>query len=136
MRGYLRLDLTDNCNIRCIMCQAYNAQPVTAMRFFDFDRFIGQTKGQLAQWSTIQLGNVAEATVHPRFGDFLKYIRSESDATIHIVTNGKLLSRHAGLINDIGNCLVQVSMDSVNKASHEYIRAGRISTASLPISGC
>ena len=124
MRGYLRLDLADNCNIRCIMCQAYNGLSVSAMSFMDFNLFVRQTKGQLSDWSTIQLGNVAEATVHPRFADFLRYIRSESDATIHIVTNGKLLGRYAPVINEVGNCLVQVSMDSVRKKTHEYIREG------------
>src|SRR6266851_2314410 len=54
----------------------------------------------------------------------MRYIRSESDAQIHIVTNGKLLHRYAGLINEMGNCLVQVSMDSVRKEMHEYIREG------------
>src|SRR6266851_839165 len=54
----------------------------------------------------------------------MRYIRSESDAQIHIVTNGKLLHRYAGLINELGNCLVQVSMDSVHKETHEYIRQG------------
>ncbi len=124
MRGYFRIDLTDNCNIRCIMCQAYNGIPVSTMRFMDFDLFARQTRGQLSEWTTIQLGNVAEPTVHPKFADFLRYVRSESDATIHIVTNGKLLARDAPIIHEVGNCLVQVSMDSVRKETHEYIREG------------
>ncbi|MEQ1811911.1 MAG: radical SAM protein [Terricaulis sp.] len=124
MRGYLRLDLADNCNIRCVMCQAYNDLPVARMKFMDFDNFVTRTRGQLGEWSIIQLGNVAEPTVHPKFLDFLRYIRAESDATIHIVTNGKLLHRHADVINQTGGCLVQVSMDSVHKRTHEYIRKG------------
>src|SRR5215831_1490848 len=124
MRGYLRLDLADNCNIRCIMCQAYNGLSVSAMQFMDFDLFVRQTEGHLGEWSTIQLGHVAEATIHPRFSDFLRYIRAQSGATIHIVTNGMLLTRCAPVINEVGNCLVQVSMDSVHKETHEYIREG------------
>jgi MoaA/NifB/PqqE/SkfB family radical SAM enzyme len=124
MRGYLRLDIADNCNIRCIMCQAYNRLPIARVDFFDFDLFRRRTGGQLKEWSRIQLGNVAEAMIHPRFADFLRYIRSESDATIHIVTNGRLLDRYAALINEIGNCIVQVSMDSIKKEMHEYIREG------------
>jgi radical SAM protein with 4Fe4S-binding SPASM domain len=124
MRGYLRLDLADNCNIRCVMCQAYNRLPIGRINFFDFDLFRERTRGQLAEWGTIQLGNIAEAMIHPKFADFLRYIRSESNATIHIVTNGKLLNRYAALINETGNCLVQVSMDSVRRDVHEYIREG------------
>jgi radical SAM protein with 4Fe4S-binding SPASM domain len=124
-RGYLRMDLADNCNIRCIMCQAYNSMPVSAMQFVDFDRFVQNTRGELQEWQRIQLGNIAEATVHPRFADFVRYIRTEApDALIHVVTNGKLLGRYAALFNEVGNCLVQVSMDSVTKATHEYIRHG------------
>jgi len=124
-RGYFRMDIADNCNIRCIMCQAYNALPVSTMQFMDFDRFVESTRGELHKWQRVQLGNVAEATVHPRFVDFVRYIRSEApEALIHIVTNGKLLGRYAPTINEAGNCLVQVSMDSVKKSTHEYIRAG------------
>ena len=124
-RGYFRMDIADNCNIRCIMCQAYNSMAVSAMKFMDFDRFVESTRGELRKWQRVQLGNVAEATVHPRFADFVRYIRAEApDALIHIVTNGKLLGKYAAVINAAGNCLVQVSMDSVNKATHEYIRAG------------
>jgi len=124
MRCYLRIDLANNCNIRCVMCQAYNGLARSDVAFLNFDVFVRQTKGHLKDWQTIQLGNVAEATIHPKFGDYLRYVRSESDAVIHIVTNGKLLARYSELINEVGNCLVQVSMDSLKKATHEYIREG------------
>ncbi len=124
-RGYFRIDLADNCNIRCIMCQAYNALPVSAMKFLDFDAFARNARDELGKWDYIQLGNVAEATIHPRFADFLRYIRKEAPAAhIHIVTNAKTLHRFADLINEMGNCTVQVSMDSVRKGTHEYIREG------------
>lgn len=123
-RNYLRFDLANNCNIRCIMCQAYNSLPKSETNFTDFDTFVRNTKGNLADWSVIQLGNIAESTTHPRFADFLRYIRSESAALIHIVTNGKLLHKYADLINEIGNCRVHLSMDSIRKEAHEYIREG------------
>lgn len=124
MNGYLRIDLANNCNIRCIMCQAYNAMPVSSMEFLDFDTWAEKTAGSLGSWHTIQLGHVAEPTVHPRFADFVRHIRRESDCQIHIVTNGKLLSRYVDVINEVGNCLVQVSMDSIQEKTHEYIRHG------------
>lgn len=124
-RGYLRIDLTDNCNIRCIMCQAYNSMPVTAMKFLDFDKFVENTRGELGKWNYIQFGNAAEATIHPRFREYLRYVRSEApDSTIHIVTNAKTLHKFTDSINEAGNCLVQVSMDSIDKKVHEYIREG------------
>jgi len=124
-RGYFRIDLADNCNIRCIMCQAYNSMPVSAMNFLDFDTFVAQTRGELAKWTYIQLGNAAEATIHPRFPDFVRYIRSEAPQSyIYVVTNAKTLHKYASLINDAGRCIIQVSMDSVHKKTHEYIREG------------
>jgi radical SAM protein with 4Fe4S-binding SPASM domain len=126
-RGYFRVDLADNCNIRCIMCQAYNSMPVSAMKFLDFDTFVGNTRGEIGKWDYVQLGNVAEATIHPRFPDFLRYIRAEAPETcIHIVTNAKTLHKFAALINEAGNCIVHISMDSVRKETHEYIRDGSI----------
>lgn len=124
-RGYFRIDLANNCNIRCIMCQAYNSLPVNAMEFLDFDKFQTRTRRELGKWKHIQLGNTAEATIHPRFADYLRYVRSEApDTTIHIVTNGKTLHKFAALINEVGNCVVQISMDSIRKEAHEYIREG------------
>lgn len=120
--GYLRMDLTSNCNIRCIMCQTHNLNSDNI--YFDFDVFKAQTKGKLDAWSTIQIGNLAEPTIHPRFGDFLEYIRSESDALIIIVTNGILLGKYASLINKLKNISVQISIDSLNKDIHEKIRKG------------
>src|ERR1700687_5400413 len=112
-RGYFRMDLTDNCNIRCIMCQAYNWMPVNTMRFIDFDRFVAATSREIGKWQVIQVGNVAEATIHPRFPDFIRYIRREApDSQIRLVTNGRLLNKFAPLLNEAGNVVVQVSMDS------------------------
>lgn len=124
MRGYLRFDLTDNCNIRCIMCQAYNDTPTSAVNWTDFETFVKATKGNLDKWGTVQLGNVAEPSINPDFAKFLRFIRSETSATIHVVTNGSLLRRYADVINEVGNCLIQVSMDSISSKTHEYIRVG------------
>src|SRR5260370_23146519 len=108
------------------MCQAYNSMPVSAMSLLDFDPFVANTRGELGKWAWLQLGNVAEATIHPRFADFLRYVRSEAPETqIHIVTNAKTLHKFAACINQVGYCTVQVSMDSVRKDIHEYIREGR-----------
>ena len=123
MRSYLRLDLSDSCNIRCIMCQSIKNPHESKSVFLDFEIFKKQTKGHLREWSTIQIGNQAEPTIHPQFGEFIQYIREESDATIHIVTNGKLLDKFADIINE-AHCFVQISIDSLKKDIHEYIRSG------------
>jgi molybdenum cofactor biosynthesis enzyme MoaA len=39
MRGYLRIDIANNCNIRCIMCQGYNGLAKADISFLDFDVF-------------------------------------------------------------------------------------------------
>jgi radical SAM protein with 4Fe4S-binding SPASM domain len=123
--GSIRLDLADNCNVRCIMCQAYNSTPVKSTKYLDFELFRKNTAGQLKNFATIQLGNIAEPLFHPQFPDILRFIRSENAyANIHIVTNGKLLVRHIGVINEVGGCTIQISMDSLDKKTHEYIREG------------
>jgi MoaA/NifB/PqqE/SkfB family radical SAM enzyme/Flp pilus assembly protein TadD len=123
MRNRLRIDLTDNCNIRCIQCQAHATASMSEVHFLDFETFVNHTKGQLRDWTYIQLGHVAEPTIHPRFAEILRYIRSESDATIHLVTNGKTLGKHIDVINEC-SCLLNISMDSVVEETHEYIRHG------------
>lgn len=123
MRGQLRLDITNNCNIRCIMCQTYNPFSASQTEFMDLKDFRCSTKGMLKDWNTIQIGNIAEPTIHPQFEEFIRYIRSQFSGKIHVVTNGKLLHRYAGLFNET-RCLVQVSTDSLRKETHEYLREG------------
>ncbi len=123
MRGQLRIDLTDNCNIRCIACQTHCATPPSETRFLDFDLFRRQTQGQLGEWLAIQLGNIGEPTLHPRFAEFVRHIRAESDEEILIVTNGKTLDRLAGVLTET-RCHVLVSVDSLRPETHEYIRSG------------
>src|SRR5260370_17973972 len=114
------------------MCQAYNSMPVSAMSLLDFDPFVANTRGELGKWAWLQLGNVAEATIHPRFADFLRYVRSEAPETqIHIVTNAKTLHKFAALINQVANCTGQASMDSVRKDIQECIREGSNSDTAL-----
>jgi hypothetical protein len=90
-RGYFRIDLADNCNIRCIMCQAYNALPVNSIRFIDFDRFCGSdSAANSPAGSSSNSETLRKLRFIPGFRIFLRYIRSEApDSTIHIVTTEK-----------------------------------------------
>ena len=123
MRGRIRIELADNCNMRCIMCQAHDTNPISETHFLDFDLFRRQTRGQLHDWTSIQLGNIGEPTIHPRFAKFIRYLRSETDAEILVITNGKLLNRYADVLNE-AKCHLQVSMDSLRPEIHERIRHG------------
>jgi len=120
---HIRMDITDNCNLRCLMCETYNHVPKNKIFFLNFDVFRKRCAGHLGKVICVHVGNVAEPLLHPSFGDFIRFIRAESDASIQILTNGNLLHKHVDLINSC-NCQVSVSLDSFNPEVYKKIRVG------------
>lgn len=119
----IRLDLTDNCNLRCLMCTAYDGVSKSRVKFLNVEVFKQNCRGFLNGLEIIQLGNVAEPLLHGHFDSLVRFIRSETDAQILVQTNGLLLDRFAGVINDCG-CTLNVSLDSLDPETYRYIRVG------------
>ncbi len=123
MQELLRLDITNNCNLRCKSCQAYAAVAKEAIECLDFDLFRRQTQGQLDDWRSVQLGNTAEPTIHPEFARFITYFQEAYSGKLTIITNGTTLKKYAPLLNR-KKCTVGVSLDSVVPETYAKIRRG------------
>ncbi|MEL7640524.1 MAG: radical SAM protein [Solidesulfovibrio sp.] len=123
MQALLRLDITNNCNLRCKSCQAYAAVAKGAIDCLDFDLFRRQTQGQLDDWRSVQLGNTAEPTIHPEFARFITYFQEAYSGKLTIITNGTTLKKYAPLLNR-KKCAVGVSLDSVVPETYAKIRRG------------
>ncbi|MEQ8226392.1 MAG: radical SAM protein, partial [Candidatus Eremiobacterota bacterium] len=121
----IRMDITNNCNLRCIMCETYNTVEKKEQKYFNIDNFIKSiTPDIIRNLNFIQLGNIAEPLIHPHFNKFLDHIRNYSEyCGIYILTNGTLLHKYYKIINDY-KCTMVISVDSLNKETYEYIRSG------------
>ncbi len=118
----IRIDLTDNCNFRCIMCQGHILKKRTDVRYLSFDEFSKKTTGAFSSFNVI-IGHTAEPTIHPDFEIFVDFIRSQTEESITIITNGSMLHKYRDCIVR-NRCTVHVSIDSLDDAIWSTIRIG------------
>ena len=119
----IRMDITDNCNLRCVMCTIHDYHQKDELHCFPFDVFKKHCQGFLSDLKYVQLGNIAEPLLHPSFEQFIQFIRSETNAEIQIQTNGTLLHKHLKTLHE-NRCTVNVSLDSFDQETYERIRVG------------
>lgn len=122
MKG-LAIDITDNCNLRCISCQGYTTLPKKNVHYLAFELFEKQTVGQLEDWDSIQIGNTAEPTIHPDFSQYLGYLQNSFSGHLTILTNGTKLIKYADEINK-APCTINLSLDCVDSNAYAKIRYG------------
>ena len=118
----IRIDLTDNCNFRCIMCQGHKLKKKTDVTYLSFDEFSKNTMGALFSYNII-IGHTAEPTIHPDFEVFVDFIRSQTEENITILTNGSMLHNHMKCLVR-NQCTIHVSIDSLDEVTWGTIRVG------------
>ncbi len=119
----LALEITNKCNLACIMCPRVNMnRPAGLMDFDLFKAIIDQVKDymELVYFS----GGVGEPTLHPRLFDMLKYCR-KSGVRVGISTNASLLDvRMTDCLLQNPSDIILFSLDGATKETHERIRVG------------
>ena len=119
----LALEITNKCNLSCIMCPRVNMnRPPGLMNFDLFKSIIDQVKDymELVYFS----GGVGEPTLHPRLFDMLRYCR-ESGVRVGISTNASLLdAKMSDRLLQSPSDIILFSLDGATKKTHEKIRVG------------
>lgn len=121
--NYLRLSITDRCNLRCRYCM-----PEQGVRFLPHTEILSYEEMlHLAQIS-VQAGirkvrlTGGEPLVRKGFLDFLgRLSRLEGLEEITLTTNGVLLKEYAAEIRECGICRINVSLDSLRAERFNYI---------------
>jgi sulfatase maturation enzyme AslB (radical SAM superfamily) len=119
----IRLDLNNDCNLRCVYC--HNHRSSDLMSLDDFRLFIDN---KVIETKHFQVGCIMEPTLDNRLGDFLLMIgasraRPQKDFTLQ--TNGILLHRHDyAKMRDSGLTNLQVSLDSAEPKVLGSLRSG------------
>ena len=121
--NYLRLSVTDRCNLRCYYCSNH-------------DEFSHLGHNDILSYeeclSLIRLTNPlgvnkvrltgGEPFVRKDFIDFLGLLRSElPDLDIRVTTNGTLLGGRVRHLRDIGIHWLNISLDTLNREKYERI---------------
>lgn len=121
----LYLDITEDCNMYCIMCREKLTVSGKTMNMDLFKRIIDETSGFVSSYS---LFNWGEPLLVKDFKERVLYLsyKKRKEATIDISTNGMLLNQ--GMIDFLlsQDVIVTVSFDGADKDTFESIRRGSV----------
>ena len=119
--SYLRISLTDRCNLRCFYCM-----PEDGLKLIDKPDIM--TTGEVISISktfknlgvdTIRLTG-GEPLIRKDFEDLVRGLTSLG-LTLKLTTNGILLDRYFELFQEVGLSNVNISLDSLDKARSVFI---------------
>lgn len=122
----LNLELTNYCNLNCIMCpHSMMQRPKGNMDFELFKRIIEEIKGYSIK--DLRLHHFGEPLLHPQLVDFIKYIKDNDDKklikNVSISTNCTTLTlKKAREIIESGLDSIRLCLDGTNKTTYEAIR--------------
>ncbi|OCL26273.1 hypothetical protein U472_09690 [Orenia metallireducens] len=119
----LYIDLTQDCNMYCIMCRDKLTVTGKVMDMDLFKRIVDETASFVSSYS---LFNWGEPLIVKDFRERVMYLTSKKnkDATIDISTNGILLDEEMITFLKSNDVIVTVSFDGANKETFEKIRRG------------
>ncbi len=136
---YMRISVTDRCNLRCFYCMPEEGickmDHRDVLRYEEIMEIVCQ--GTKLGISKIRLTG-GEPLVRPDIQDLIKGIRGIKGITdISLTTNGILLSQMAGGLKEAGLDRVNISLDSLSAVRYRHItRAGDIDRVFQGISAC
>ena len=123
--------LLNQCNLKCVMCP-YHAPRYRAGHtsgYFDTLRSMTETTfHRIAEYAgprriRLQLGQIEEPMLHPKFFDFVRIAKHEGVPHVHVTTNGTLLNAdRARRLADSGIDSVMFSIDAVTPEAYRDIR--------------
>jgi cyclic pyranopterin phosphate synthase len=126
---YLRISLTDRCNLRCVYCM-----PAIGMKFAPRDELLTDDELLAVVRASAKIGfskmrlTGGEPTVRPHVADLVREIAHTPGVDdVAMTTNGLLLARLAQDLKDAGLKRVNVSIDSLKSDRFTAItRGGKI----------
>jgi GTP 3',8-cyclase len=120
---YLRLSVTDRCNLRCSYCRPVDeAQPCPQKRLLSRDEILRLVHIMAGMGVTKVRITGGEPLVRPDIVDIVADVASVPGIkTIAATTNGTLLGNLAGDLRQAGMTHLNVSMDSLRRDHFEHI---------------
>lgn len=126
---YLRISLTDRCNLRCVYCM-----PALGAKFAPRDELLTDEEILTVVRAVAKIGfskirlTGGEPTIRPRIADIVREIASTPGIDdVSMTTNGLLLERLAPALKEAGLQRVNVSIDTLDPEAFTRItRGGKI----------
>ena len=127
--SYLRISVTDRCNLRCLYCVppqgVQHMSPHQVLRYEEIVRIVRAAQGLGITKVRVTGG---EPLVRSGIVDFIRMLAAvEGIQDIAITTNGILLKKYAGELRQAGLKRVNVSLDTLRPDRFRHItRGGRL----------
>lgn len=120
MNPYLSIALTEQCNLNCVYCPPHGETYGTPRATLELDDALGilQVAHELGVNKVRLTGG--EPLLYARIGEVLSYASSLGLET-HLNTNGVLLHRYAGMLNEFRGLHVKVSLDTMKRELYREI---------------
>lgn len=119
----LKLELTNGCNLRCMMCPNAAAKRKRGMMDWNLFTQIIQEAKQI-KIPHIGMYSTGESLLHPRFCDMVAYAK-EQELYVSVCTNAQLLTENCSRkLMDAGLDLIRYSIEGASKIRYESIRKG------------
>ncbi len=119
--SYLRISLTDRCNLRCFYCMPEEGiELMEKPSIMTLEEIIAISKTFVALGvDTIRLTG-GEPLVRKNF-EFLARELTKLGVTLKLTTNGILLDKYFDLFEEIGLKKINISLDTLDKAKNAFI---------------
>jgi len=121
VHDYLRISLTDHCNLRCFYCmpeEGIDYLPASAQMQTDEIIAIAKIFTGLGVKKIRLTGG--EPLVRKDGAEIIKRL-SELDVELRITTNGVILDRYFDILEDAGLRSINISLDSLDQAKAAFI---------------
>ncbi len=114
---YVRLGITDKCNLRCTYCMPENGMKfLPKQELLSYEELERVVKILVSQGVTKVRLTGGEPFARNGLINFIEQLRNiSSDLEIHITSNGVLLSQHIAKLESLGIKSINLSLDTLDK---------------------
>jgi GTP 3',8-cyclase len=120
---YLRLAVTDRCNLRCFYCMPHEGMDFVARKeLLTYEEMVRLTRILVEMGVNKVRITGGEPFVRKNMYGFLKRLTAiDGLDKVNITTNGAVADRHIPFLKEIGIDTINLSLDTLDKAKYEAI---------------
>lgn len=119
---YLRISVTDRCNLRCRYCMPENVEFIPHPEIMRYEEFLRLTEILAGQGIRKVKVTGGEPLVRRGCTDFIKSLkRTKGIENVTITTNGVLLEQYLPELTDVGIDGINISLDSLRRERYAQI---------------
>ncbi|MWC26950.1 GTP 3',8-cyclase MoaA [Paenibacillus sp. MMS18-CY102] len=123
VHNYLRISVTDRCNLRCIYCMPEEGVQFTdASNLLSYDHIVELVESAASMGITKLRITGGEPLVRPGLDGLIRRLsRIPGISDIALTTNGLLLAQQAEALRDAGLNRVNISLDTLDSTRFKFI---------------